>query len=295
MKRTPYHECFSWEETALVNMVSLVLAGILLMGCGAKMEGPGPAGGDKVLIKGSNTIGEELGPRLIAEFKKTHPTVAFTLETKGSASGYWGLIGGGCDIAAASRAIARDEQEQAHARSVALEDTIIGCYSVAVIVNGSNPVGDLTRNQVRDIFTGTIQNWKDVGGPDAPIHLYVRNPASGTYLGFRELAMEDKPYTTHTEMFTNYLGIVQAVGKDANGIGYSSIQMAGKSNTKALTIGGVAATAASVKEGKYPFTRALHLCTNKAAQAPVAGDFIHFVCSAQGQQILDEVGFVPQK
>ena len=77
---------------------------------------------------------------------------------------------------------------------VDLRDHIIGAYSVAVVVNAANPVKDLTKDQVRDIFTGAIHNWKEVGGADAPVHLYIRNPVSGTYLGFQEIAMGNKPY-----------------------------------------------------------------------------------------------------
>ena len=94
---------------------------------------------------------------------------------------------------------------------------------VAVVVNAANPVANLTRDQVRDLFTGTVQNWKDVGGPDAPVHLYIRHPISGTYLGFRELAMENKPYALEVKTYTNYTEIVQAVAQDPDGLGYATM------------------------------------------------------------------------
>jgi ABC-type phosphate transport system substrate-binding protein len=74
-----------------------------------------------------------------------------------------------------------------------------------VVVGAGNSVTNLTREQVRDIFTGVVQNWKGVGGADAPIHLYARDPISGTALGFKELAMENKPYTPDPKMFTLHL------------------------------------------------------------------------------------------
>src|SRR5208283_1575082 len=116
--------------------------------------------------------------------------------------------------------------EMARNRNVEYIDHVIGAYSVAVVVNAANPVGNLTRGQVRDIFTGAIRNWKDVGGPDAPIHLYIRDPISGTYIGFKELAMENKPYASERNLFTNYAAIVTAVARDANGIGYSGFNLA---------------------------------------------------------------------
>ena len=161
---------------------------------------------EKIVILGSNTIGEELAPRLVAEYKKDHPAVAFDSEFKGTTYGLGALIVGRCDIAAASRDATTNEVELAQADGVQFNDYVIGAYDVAVIVNAGNPVGNLTRDQVRDLFTGAVQNWKDVGGPDAPVHLYIRHPISGTYLGFRELAMENKPYALNLKTFTNYMG-----------------------------------------------------------------------------------------
>ena len=215
-------------------------------GCSEKQT-PAPAGaakGSRVVIKGSNTIGEELGPRLIAEYKKEHPEAAFDLESKGTGSGFWALVAAQCDLAAASRSPNADELKQAKERNVQFNEHPIGSYSVAVIVNAANPVADLTREQVRDIFTGAVQNWKDVGGSDAPIHLNIRDPISGTYLGFQELAMENKPYPPGTNALTSYGAIAQAVAQDANGIG------AQKTGVKAVSIGGIAATAASVNEAR---------------------------------------------
>src|SRR5262245_51212584 len=190
----------------------LICASVLIGGCsGSKSE--------KVVIRGSNTIGEELVPRLIAEYKKEHPGVAFDLEFKGTAYGFGALMGGLCDIAAASREVSMNELRLARDRGMEFNNYIIGSYSVAVIVNDANPVTNLTLVQVRDIFMGAIQNWKEVGGADTPVNLYIRDPISGTYLGFRELAVENKPYALVLKTFTNYEGIVHAVAKDPQGIG----------------------------------------------------------------------------
>src|SRR5258706_9704931 len=160
----------------LVRNAGVVSLMLLFAGCPAKkspesagQQKPEAGAQQKIVIKGSNTIGEELAPRLIAEYKKDHPTAAFELETKGSASGFWGLIAGVCDIAAASRGMIKDEEQQAQVHNVELNDHLIGAYCVAIIVNASSPVKDLSREQVRNIFTGAIQNWKELGGPDGPI------------------------------------------------------------------------------------------------------------------------------
>lgn len=266
-------------------------------GCSEKQQAsPVPASlQGKIVIKGSNTIGEELGPRLIAEYKKQHPTALVELESKLTGYGLAALIAGQCNIASASRTPLPDELEQARARNVELDDHVIGSYSVAVIVNAANPIADLSRNQIRDIYTGTVQSWKDVGGPDAPIALHIRDPISGTYHGFRELAMENKYYSTNRNTFTNYEGIVQAVAKDPNGMGYCSIELANSPGIKALSVGGVAPTIASVNEGKYPYARVLHFYTSKGKEEPSAKEFTEFVQSAKGQEIVAQTGNVPRK
>src|SRR5437016_9942811 len=153
-------------RTAIVN---LVLLGLLVAGCSDNKQPATPTGASgKIVIKGSNTIGEELAPRLIAEYKKDHPNAVFELESKATGYGLAALLAGQCDIAGASRAPIKDEQELAKARGIELNDHVIGSYSVAVIVNGGNSIGNLTPEQVRDIFTGAVGNWKDVGGPDTP-------------------------------------------------------------------------------------------------------------------------------
>jgi phosphate transport system substrate-binding protein len=288
-------EISDWKSLIFRRAMSCISLGVLLAGCTPAQQAPVLRNDGKVVIRGSNTIGEELAPQLIAAYKKDHPTITFDLETKGTGYGMGALLGGQCDIAGASRLPNPDELELGRLRGVELNDYDIGAYSVAVVVNASNTVADLTKDQVRDIFTGKIANWKDVGGPDAPIHLYIRDPVSGTYLGFRELAMENKPYAHDPSMSTNYLGIVQAVAQDPTGIGYSSFQRSKEDGIKAVTIAGVAPTIESVNKGAYPYARILHLYTSKTSEETAAHDFIQFVQSARGQEIVVQMGYVPPR
>jgi len=279
--RVTYHASFL--PTAIGSLVLAALLG----GCS-------PPQTQTVVIRGSNTVGEELAPQLVAEYKKDHPAIAFDAEYKGTPYGLGALMVGRCDIAAASRDANTNEIAMAREQGVQFHDDLIGAYAVAVILNPANPLSSLTRDQVRDLFTGAVRNWKDVGGTDAEVHLLIRSPISGTYLGFRELAMENKPYSLSVKAFTNYDDIVQAVAQDPAGVGYASLQLASKPGVKAVTIGGVAPTLPTVREGKYPFARFLRLYTSKSTSAP-ATEFIAFVQSPRGQQILDKMGLVPAK
>ena len=249
---------------------------------------------DKIAIRGSNTVGEELAPRLITGFKAVHPNTSFDLEFKGSGYGIGALMGGFCDIAAASKPVSKEQLEIAKIRDVTFKEYVLGSYSVSVLVNAENPVANLTTNQVRDLFTGKIQNWKDVGGPDAPVHLFIRDPVSGTHLGFKELAMNFEDYGEHVQLFTNYLDLADAVAKDPHGIGYAGLDLTAHAGTKAVTIGGVAATAENVNGGKYPYARTLRLYTDTGKETAAAREFINFSLSADGQKIVTQLGDAPK-
>jgi len=287
MKTTLGSAWFDLRPAAVWNALGLILLGAMLAGCsGGKPE--------KIVMLGSNTIGEELAPRLAAEYKKEHPEVVFEFEFKGTTYGMGALMVSRCDIAAASREASTNEIELARARGVGFADHVIGAYDVAVIVNAGNPLGNLTKEQVRDLFTGVAQNWKEVGGPDAPVNLHIRHPISGTYLGFRELAMENKAYALNVKTYTNYLEIVQALARDLNGIGYATLPLATKAGVKPVALGGVAPTAEAVNKGQYPYARVLRLYTDQANETPAARDFVQFVQSKRGQAILDQLGYTPR-
>lgn len=279
----------------LCKPAGLALTGLALAGCpaGNQSQPPAPGAAGKVVIKGSNTIGEEIAPRLAREFKKEHATAVIEIESKGTAYGFGNLLSGGCDIAAASRLPNETEMGLAKDRGIELSEQTVGFYSVAVVLNAANPVSDLTKEQVRDIFTGVIKNWKDVGGPDAGIHLYVRDPVSGTHLGFLELAMEGKPYGTGFKAVTSYADMMKAVAADAHGVGYSDIQLAGNPGIKAASIGGVAPTVELVNNGKYPYRRGLHLYTRKGGESAETKAFLDFIQSKRGLEIRNELGVVP--
>jgi phosphate transport system substrate-binding protein len=278
---------FDLRPASVRNGFGWILLGVMLAGCsGGKPE--------KIVMLGSNTIGEELAPRLAAEYKKDHPGTVFEFEFKGTTYGMGALMVSRCDIAAASREASTNEIALARERGVEFADHVIGAYDVAVIVNAGNPVGNLTKDQVRDLFTGVVQNWKDVGGSDVPVSLYIRHPISGTYLGFRELAMENKPYALNVKTYTNYVEIVQALAQDPHGVGYATLALATKTGVKPVAIDGVAPTSEAVNKGQYPYARVLRLYTDKARETPATQEFLQFVQSKRGQAILDQLGYTPR-
>lgn len=291
---------FALFRGPLRSLKNLPLVSLCLLLCGCPASKPGadvPAGSgqaDRVVIRGSNTIGEELAPGLIAEFKKAHPKISFDVETKATGYGMAALRVGQCDIAAASRPAIQADLDLAQDAKMEMNEYVIGSYSIAVIVNANNPVSNLTKAQVQDIFTGKIKNWSAVGGPEAEIHLYVRDPISGTHLGFKEIAMGNEEYAPHPRLATNYTALAAAVAADPQGIGYAGFAMTKAAGVKALSIEGVAATDAMVHAGQYPFARTLRFYTNKAAESQPTKFFIQYVLSGPGQELLRQMGFTPK-
>jgi phosphate transport system substrate-binding protein len=273
----------------------LALSCLLWWGCPGKP--PAPQGGPtapsagKVVIRGSNTIGEELAPRLIAEFRRQHPEIEFDLESKATGYGMAALRVGKCDLAAASRAAIAADVELAKQAGLEMSEYVIGAYSVAVVVHANNPVTNLTKQQVREIFTGKIKNWKEVGGPDAEIRLCLRDPISGTYLGFKEIAMDNEEYAMSAALFTDYPALVGAVAADPAAIGFAGFAMTRAPGVKAVDIDGVPAQDATVHAGKYPYARAVRFYTNKQKESEATRAFLSYVLSAEGQELVRLMGF----
>src|SRR5947209_4596146 len=130
----------------IVSTISLVLLSMLFGGCPSSKQPQATVADRKIIIKGSNTIGEELAPRLIAEYKKDHPGAMVELESKGTGSGFTALLAAESDIAAASRVVSQAELRQAQSQSIEFNVHTIGSYAVAVIVNAANPIANLTRD-----------------------------------------------------------------------------------------------------------------------------------------------------
>jgi phosphate transport system substrate-binding protein len=249
---------------------------------------------DKITIRGSNTIGEELAPRLITEYKKSHGDTTFDLEFKGSSYGIGALMGNFCDIAGSSKPISKEQKEIAQIRGIEFKEYILGSYSVSILVNAANPVSNLTSDQVESLFTGKVQNWKQVGGPDAPVHPYARDPVSGTYLGFKELAMGFQDYGTNVQYFTNYNEIAKAVAKDPQGIGYAGLLVTPSAGAKVVSINDVTPNVTNVNGKKYPYVRQLYFYTDAAKEPAPAKNFIDFVLSSDGQKVLTDMGYAPK-
>jgi phosphate transport system substrate-binding protein len=245
-----------------------------------------------LVIKGSNTFGQDLAPALIREFRRAHPEIVVKLESKGSGSGFAALLAGRCDIASSSRPATEDERRLARSRGIELTSYPIGYYGVAVIVNAGNPVERLSDVQVREIFTGAIADWRELGESPGPVHIYVVDPSLGESLGFQELAMERRPYAASAKMCSRDEDAVVAVSRDPGGIGYADMALGGRAGVRMVRINGIPPTVLTVNSDDYPYSRTLRLYIIRDRESPAARQFIGFVRSKAGQDLLGKMGFV---
>ena len=249
---------------------------------------------EKLVIKGSDTIGAKLAPMLAEEYKAQHPDVSFEIAAEGSTTGITAIIDGTAQIGMASRPAKATEESGASAKGVTLKPTTIAFDGIGVIVNTGNPISNLTKKQIEQIFTGDITDWSAVGGKPGTISLYTRNTSSGTYSEFKELAMNKRDYAGSSQKMAGNEQIAAEVGKNPNGVGYVGLAYLNADGIKAVGVDGAVPTVANVQAKKYPFARPLFYYTNGNPTGEAA-KFVDFTLSPGGQQAVSKVGFVPVK
>ena len=246
----------------------------------------------KLVIKGSDTLGAKLVPMLAEEYKAKNPSVTFEIAAEGSTTGIAAVTDNTAQIGMSSRRAKPTEMSAAGAKGVTLKPTIVAYDGIGVIVNQGNPLTTLTKRQVEQIFAGDINDWSQVGGSAGPISVYTRNTSSGTYSDFKELAMKKRDYASSSQKMAGNEQIASEVAKNANGIGYVGLAYLHDAGIKTISIEGAVPTEESVIERKYPYARPTFYYTNGEAQGEAA-KFLEFTLSDDGQKIVRKVGFVP--
>ena len=196
-------------------MKKLVLTTALLAGLSVSAVAE-----DKIVIKGSDTLGAKMVPQQAEAYKEAGNEVSFEIAAEGSSSAFTNLLAGTADIGMSSRNIKDSEKESFTAKGKEIEEHVAGYDMIAVIVNSANGVEDLTLEQIEGIFTGDITDWSEVGGQAGKISAYTRNTSSGTYKSFQEMAMQKRDYGADTQKMAGNEQIAAEVAKNPNGIGY---------------------------------------------------------------------------
>jgi len=246
----------------------------------------------KLVIKGSDTLGAKLVPMLAEDYKAKHPGTTFEIAAEGSTTGIAAITDGTAQIGMSSRRAKPTEMSAASAKGVSMKPTIVAFDGIGVIVNGGNPLSTLTKRQVEQIFAGDITDWSQVGGAAGPISIYTRNTASGTYSDFKDLAMKKRDYASSSQKMAGNEQIAAEVAKNANGIGYVGLAYLRDPGIKTVSIEGSLPTEESVLAKKYPYARPTFYYTNGEPTGEAA-KFVEYTLSDEGQKTVRKVGFVP--
>ena len=233
---------------------------------------------------GSTSMAKVIGA-LGESFMNANPDVTFTYNPTGSGSGITAVQEGRCDIGLASRALKDSEKEGG------LTETVLAYDGIAMVVHPENPVDDLTLEQIADIYTGKITNWKDVGGNDAEIVLIGREAGSGTRDGFESIT-GTKDACQYRQELTATGDVITTVSQNPGAIGYASLS-AVKDSIKALQVDGVAPTEGTVQDGSYAVQRPFMLITKTdTALAEVPQAFFDYITPPEVRDIISDAGVV---
>jgi phosphate transport system substrate-binding protein len=296
-----------------VVLTLLIIGFVFLAGCAGKnSESSSPAQetssegtpaaettaseAQSIALKGSDTI-LPLAQAEAEEFMTENSGKSVTVTGGGSGVGIAALIDGEVNIATASREIDANETEAAKKNGINPVATTIAYDGITVVVNPSNSVSNLTFDQLRGIYNGSISNWKEVGGADAQIAVISRDSSSGTYKDFQKDVLQGDEYRPDALTQPATGGVVTEVSQNANAIGYIGFAYL-DSSVKALSLdkgnGSVTPTAESILNGSYPLSRSLYFYTN-GEPSGLTKEFTDFVTSEKGQNIVSTVGYIPLK
>ncbi len=250
-----------------------------------------------ITVKGSDTL-VILAQRWAESYMGKHSEVKIQVTGGGSGTGFAALQNNTTDLANASRKIKAKETEACiKAFGKRPTEYKVALDGLSVYVNASNPIEQLSVEELEAIFTGKITNWKDLGGSDSPIVVYSRENSSGTYEFFKEHVLKGKDFLASAQTMPGTAAVLQAVGKDTQGIGYGGAAYG--AGAKHLRIsaqkGGtpIDPTEETVLNGTYPIWRYLFIYVNPALDKDEVGAYLKWIRSDDGQSIVKEVGYYP--
>jgi phosphate transport system substrate-binding protein len=251
-----------------------------------------------ITIKGSDTM-IILAQRWAEKYMAANADVTLQVTGGGSGVGISALINGTTDICNASRPMKNSERDKLKARFNSLGVEIpVARDGITLYVNESNPVSELSLDQIKAFYRGEITNWKEVGGSDAKVILYGRENSSGTYVYFRDNVLGGSDFSPLTQTLPGTGAVVNAVAKDKNGIGYGGAAYAKGIKVvkvrKDASSQAFAPTIETIKAGEYPISRYLYMYT-RSKPAGATKQFIDWVLSDEGQSIVSLVGYFPVK
>lgn len=250
-----------------------------------------------ITVKGSDTL-VILAQKWAENYMGKNPQTKIQVTGGGSGVGLAALQNKSTDLADASRRMKPAEIAECiksfGRRPVEYKVALDG---LSVYVNNDNPLTEITIPQLQEIFTGRVKNWKDVGGPDAPITVYSRENSSGTYEFFKEHILKGSDFASSAQTMPGTAALLQAVAKDKNGIGYGGAAYG--AGAKAVKVKkddsspAIEPTEENVVKGVYPIWRYLYVYVNPAVDKGEIAKYLAWIRGAEGQKIVKDVGYYP--
>lgn len=250
----------------------------------------GSALAGQIQVNGSTTV-LPIAQAAAEAFMEGHPKTSISVSGGGSGNGIKAIIDGTTNIATSSRFIKQSEVEDAVKKGSYPVPFAVAVDAIIPVVHPSNPVKNLTTEQLRDIYMGKITNWKDLGGADRKIAAVTRDTSSGTFEVWEEKVMNKEKIAPQAQVVASNGAMVQSVAGNPGAVGYIGIGYLDKS-TKALTVNGIEGTAKTALNGTFPVSRHLFMFTPGWPKGETL-EFMNFILSDAGQKIVAESGFVP--
>ncbi|MFA5801036.1 MAG: PstS family phosphate ABC transporter substrate-binding protein [Thermoleophilia bacterium] len=289
---------------------ALLAAGLMaafmfaVAGCGNQNSSAGGGKSGSIQVKGSDTM-VNLAQMWAEDYMKDNPQVNIAVTGGGSGTGITAIINGTTDIADASREMKQKEKDDAKANGVEVVENKVALDGIAIVVNMDNGISELSIDQLADIFSGKVTDWKDVGGTPGQIVILSRESNSGTHVFFKEHILNKGKsdgkveYASSALLLPSSQAIVDEVKQNPRGIGYVGLGYV-KGDLKSLKVkkddasAAVTATVASVQDGSYPVSRPLYMYTKQGASQTVQ-DYLAWIKSPAGQKVVEDLEFVPLK
>ena len=280
------------RNRAYISRLAIIGIAGWLAGFAFGEEGKSMREATTIRVDGSTTVGPII-KEFAAYYMKNNPEANITVSESGSGNGAKSLINGMCEVASMSRFMKDNEFKAAVDKGVFPVAHAIAVDGIAVVVHPANPLKGLKTEQVRDIYTGKITNWKQVGGPDKAIIVISRDTNSGTYECFEELALNKEKMAKNVEYVGSNGAMRQRVQSTPTAIGFLGLGFVDRT-VKALEINEVAPNRQTVVSGRYSIARPLFLFTNGY---PEMGThlyaLVNLFLTRKGQEIIEAIGFVP--
>lgn len=246
-------------------------------------EAAEPAGLSGTVSTNGSTSMEKVVSALIESFNEIYPDVTVTYDATGSGTGINAVSEGTCDIGLSSRNLKEEE--------TGLTGTVVALDGIAIITNTDNAIADLSVEQIAGLFNGTITNWSEAGGQDAPVVVIGREAGSGTRDGFESIVgVED--VCAYDQELTSTGAVIAAVAANENAIGYASLASV-TDEVNAVTVDGVECSEATVLDGTYSIQRPFLMVTNDSTElSPAAQAFLDYAASEEVKEIIAAAGAV---